>query len=106
MTDPNGVANPYFTDPDGDVTICGLAAGPYTVSENASSVVVGLTVNKIALLRCRLSIRSLGRSWSTSAGHRIHKPGAATVRGRTTVTALSNSSQRQWLGTLILSHAG
>jgi hypothetical protein len=49
VTDPNGVTNPFFTDQDGDVTICGLAAGPYTVSENASSVVVGLSVNKIAI---------------------------------------------------------
>jgi hypothetical protein len=49
VTDPSGVTNPFFTDMDGDVTICGLAAGPYTVSENASSVVVGLSVNKIAI---------------------------------------------------------
>jgi len=49
VTDPQGVTNPFFTDTTGQVMICGLASGAYTVSENIASSVFGLTVNQTVL---------------------------------------------------------
>jgi hypothetical protein len=48
VTDSAGVTNDYYTgDTDGSVSICGLVAGTYTVTEGfvANSTVVGLQVN-------------------------------------------------------------
>jgi hypothetical protein len=46
VTEPSGATNPFFTDTiTGQVTICGLTAGAYTVAESLNSAVVGLTVN-------------------------------------------------------------
>jgi hypothetical protein len=49
VTDPLNVVNAFFTDTNGQVKVCGLAAGAYTVAENINSVVVGLTVNGMSL---------------------------------------------------------
>ena len=47
LTDPLGTVNAYFTDSTGTLKICGLVSGAYTVSEDMSSSVIGLTVNTI-----------------------------------------------------------
>jgi hypothetical protein len=46
VTDPLGGTNDYSTDTTGQVQVCGLTAGNYTVSEStATALVVGLVVN-------------------------------------------------------------
>jgi hypothetical protein len=53
VTDPLGVMNDYFTDASGQLTVCGLAPGSYTVGESTEGTpdwphgytVVGLVVN-------------------------------------------------------------
>ncbi len=45
VTDPLGVVNVFFTDSAGQVQVCGLEPGAYTVAENINSTVVGLIVN-------------------------------------------------------------
>jgi hypothetical protein len=45
VTDPLGVVNTFFTNTNGRVQVCGLAAGAYTVAENSNAKVVGLIVN-------------------------------------------------------------
>ncbi|MGJ5814301.1 hypothetical protein [Paludibaculum fermentans] len=47
VTDPLGVVNAYFTDDNGILNICGLAAGAYTVAEDANSQIRGLVVNGV-----------------------------------------------------------
>jgi len=50
VIDPLGVANTYFTDNTGQVQVCGLAAGTYTVSESVSgTAVMGLNVNGVSV---------------------------------------------------------
>lgn len=51
LTDPNGASNNYFTNTtDGTLSICGLVAGSYTVTETLNgSPVVGLVVNGVPL---------------------------------------------------------
>jgi hypothetical protein len=51
VTDPLTVTNQYFTDTTGQVVVCDLAPGRYTVAETLVSptVVVGLKVNTVAL---------------------------------------------------------
>jgi len=38
VTDPLGATNHYFTDPAGQVQVCGLAEGAYTISETLGAV--------------------------------------------------------------------
>ena len=47
VTDPLSVTNKFFTDTTGQVVVCDLAPGNYTVSETLTppTIVVGLTVN-------------------------------------------------------------
>jgi hypothetical protein len=51
LTDPLGTVNAYFTDGSGQLLVCGLVPGAYTVSEalaiseNQGSSVIGLKVN-------------------------------------------------------------
>ena len=49
VTDPLGVVNVFFTDTTGQVQVCGLEPGAYTVAENINSTVVGLIVNGAVL---------------------------------------------------------
>jgi hypothetical protein len=51
VTDPLGIVNSYFTDTAGQLQVCGLVEGAYTVSENLPTdfVVVGLIVNGVTL---------------------------------------------------------
>lgn len=51
VTDPLSATNPYYTDGDGQVEVCGLAAGAYTVTEDLPEGfnVVGLIVNDAIL---------------------------------------------------------
>jgi len=49
VTDPLGVVNAFFTNTNGQVQVCGLAAGAYTVAENSNAKVVGLIVNGVSL---------------------------------------------------------
>ena len=49
LTDPLGTSNAYFTDGNGSLLVCGLAAGAYTVSEDPSSPILGLKVNGVDL---------------------------------------------------------
>ncbi len=49
VTDTVGVVNPYFTDDSGQVKVCGLTAGAYTVAEDPFASVVGLVVNGVTL---------------------------------------------------------
>jgi hypothetical protein len=47
LTDSLGVTNPYFTDSTGQVQVCGLTAGTYTVSENTSAT--GTAINRLTV---------------------------------------------------------
>jgi hypothetical protein len=51
VTDPINATNPYYTGEDGQVQVCGLAAGAYTVTEDLPDGynVVGLIVNGTVL---------------------------------------------------------
>ncbi len=51
VTDPQGVINVHYTDPTGQVQICGLAQGSYTVTENIGDEygLLDLTVNDVSL---------------------------------------------------------
>jgi hypothetical protein len=49
LTDPLGTVNAYFTDSTGNLLICGLVPGAYTVSEDMGSAIIGLTVNNTIL---------------------------------------------------------
>jgi len=49
VTDSLGVVNPYFTDDAGQVKVCGLTAGAYTVAEDSSAEIVALVVNGVAM---------------------------------------------------------
>ena len=49
VTDSVGVVNGYFTNDSGEVKICGLTEGAYTVSESPDSTVAGLYVNGVSL---------------------------------------------------------
>ena len=51
VLDPLGINNPYFTDVAGQLQVCGLAEGAYTVSEAITPdvFVVGLFVNGVSL---------------------------------------------------------
>ncbi|HEV3334517.1 MAG TPA: hypothetical protein VG096_26195 [Bryobacteraceae bacterium] len=51
VTDPNGVTNNFFTNAtDGTLSVCGLVAGSYTVTESLEgSTVLGLIVNGVSL---------------------------------------------------------
>ena len=51
VTDPVGATNGFFTDANGEVKICGLAAGAYTVTEDLplGFDVIGLIVNGVDL---------------------------------------------------------
>jgi hypothetical protein len=48
VTDTVGAVNSNFTDANGNVRLCGLVAGPYTVAEDINSLVLSLTVNGTA----------------------------------------------------------
>ncbi len=54
VTDSLPVTNKYYTDTTGQVVVCDLAPGPYTVTENVPQTlpfsVVGLTVNNVSVL--------------------------------------------------------
>ena len=45
LTDPLSVTNQFFTDTTGQVVVCDLAAGNYTVAESSASTVVSITAN-------------------------------------------------------------
>jgi hypothetical protein len=45
VTDPLSVVNKFFTDTTGQVVVCDLAPGPYTVAEDPSSNVFSITWN-------------------------------------------------------------
>jgi hypothetical protein len=51
VTDSVGVTNPFYTDTNGQVQICGLGAGAYVVTEDMSIgfEVIGLNVNGVDL---------------------------------------------------------
>jgi hypothetical protein len=50
LTDPLGVSNSYFTNSTGQVQVCGLTAGTYTVTEKVlGTQVIGLNVNGTVL---------------------------------------------------------
>jgi hypothetical protein len=49
LTDPLGTVNAYFTDANGQLQVCGLVTGGYTVAENISATVVELSVNGVPL---------------------------------------------------------
>jgi hypothetical protein len=51
VTDPLGITNSYFTDVAGQLQVCGLVEGAYTVSETLLQdfVAVGLIVNGVTL---------------------------------------------------------
>ncbi len=49
VTDTLGVVNPFFTDGTGQVKVCGLTAGAYTVAEDPYATVVSLVVNGVSL---------------------------------------------------------
>ena len=45
LTDPLGTVNSYFTDSNGQLLVCGLVPGAYTVFEAPDSAIISLTVN-------------------------------------------------------------
>jgi hypothetical protein len=49
VTDPLSVTNQFFTDSTGQIVVCDMAPGQYTVAEDPSSSVYSLTVNNSAL---------------------------------------------------------
>ena len=48
LTDPLGTVKAYFTDGNGQLLVCGLVSGAYTVSEDINSAILSLKVNDIA----------------------------------------------------------
>ena len=48
VTDPTGVVDSYFTDLTGQVKVCGLAPGAYTVAEDPYATTYSLTVNGVS----------------------------------------------------------
>lgn len=49
LTDPLGTVNAFFTDTTGQLQICGLVPGAYTVAEGIGSSVIGLSLNGVPL---------------------------------------------------------
>ncbi|MBN9661594.1 MAG: hypothetical protein J0H49_25585 [Acidobacteria bacterium] len=45
VTDPLGVVNSYFADGNGELQVCGLSAGSYTIAEDQGSQLLALYVN-------------------------------------------------------------
>jgi hypothetical protein len=50
VTDPQGVMNSLFTDVFGQVVVCGLGPGGYSVAEASTSSVISLTVNNVPVV--------------------------------------------------------
>lgn len=50
VTDTTGVVNSFYTDSAGQVKVCGLAAGAYTVAEDPNATIASLVVNGVSQL--------------------------------------------------------